>query len=72
MLTLEWLEKLGGVEEMGKINQQKATTLYTEIDRNPLFRGVVDTEDRSEMNVTFVLNDEAIKIDLISFGKRLI
>lgn len=58
MLTLEWLENLGGVSEMAKINQAKASTLYTEIDRNPLFRGVVDVEDRSEMNVTFVLTDD--------------
>ena len=58
MLTLEWLENLGGVSEMAKINQAKASTLYTEIDRNPLFRGVVDLEDRSEMNVTFVLTDD--------------
>ena len=61
MLTLEWLVELGGVKEMGKINAEKASTLYNEIDRNPLFRGVVATEDRSEMNVTFVLNDEAHK-----------
>jgi len=61
MLTLEWLVELGGVEEMGRINAEKASTLYKEIDRNPLFRGVVETEDRSEMNVTFVLNDEAHK-----------
>jgi phosphoserine aminotransferase len=58
MLTLEWLENLGGVSEMAKINQAKASTLYSEIDRNPLFRGVVDVEDRSEMNVTFVLTDD--------------
>lgn len=58
MLTLQWLESIGGVKEMAKINQQKATTLYAEIDRNPLFRGVVDTQDRSEMNVTFVLTDD--------------
>jgi phosphoserine aminotransferase len=61
MLTLEWLEKLGGVEEMAKINEKKASTLYTEIDRNPLFRGVVDTEDRSDMNVTFVLTNDSYK-----------
>lgn len=61
MLTLEWLVELGGVEEMGRINAEKASTLYNEIDRNPFFRGVVEIEDRSEMNVTFVLNDEANK-----------
>ncbi len=61
MLTLEWLVELGGVKEMGRINAEKASTLYNEIDRNPLFKGVVEKEDRSEMNVTFVLNNEAHK-----------
>jgi phosphoserine aminotransferase len=61
MLTLEWLQNLGGVERIAKLNDEKASTLYNEIDRNPLFRGPVDKEDRSEMNVTFVLTDDAYK-----------
>ena len=39
-------------------NNQKASLLYSEIDNNPLFRGPVAKEDRSNMNVTFLLNDE--------------
>jgi len=42
-----------------KINEAKANLLYTEIDRNPLFKGAAVKEDRSNMNVTFLLNDEA-------------
>lgn len=61
MLTLEWLDNLGGIEKMGQLNKAKAKAIYDEIDRNPLFKGVVELEDRSEMNVTFVLNDEAHK-----------
>lgn len=61
MLTLEWLKKLGGISAIEKINNQKAALLYTEIDRNPLFKGVVATEDRSHMNATFTLTDEALK-----------
>lgn len=61
MLTLEWLDKLGGVEKMGQMNREKATLLYDEIDRNPLFKGVTAIEDRSEMNVTFVLTDDSYK-----------
>jgi len=38
---------------------EKAETLYTEIDRNPLFKGNVATEDRSVMNATFNVVDEA-------------
>jgi phosphoserine aminotransferase len=59
MLTLEWLKKNGGVSWIEKINQQKADLLYNEIDRNGLFKGVTEKEDRSNMNATFVLNNEA-------------
>jgi phosphoserine aminotransferase len=41
-----------------KINNAKATLLYTEIDRNPLFKGTAAVEDRSTMNATFLLNNE--------------
>ena len=57
MLTLQWLKNLGGVTEMEKINQQKADLLYNEIDRNPLFVGTAAKEDRSNMNVCFLLMD---------------
>ena len=61
MLTLEWLKKNGGVEAIEKVNNAKADLLYSEIDRNPLFKGVAAVEDRSKMNVTFVLTDESKK-----------
>jgi phosphoserine aminotransferase len=54
MLTLNWLKAKGGVEAIEKENDAKASVLYEEIDRNPLFRGVAATEDRSHMNVCFV------------------
>jgi phosphoserine aminotransferase len=59
MLTLQWLKDLGGVEVIEKINQAKADLLYGEIDRNPLFEGTAAIEDRSNMNVTFLLTDES-------------
>jgi len=59
MLTLEWLKKNGGVEWIEKVNTAKAELLYNEIDRNPLFKGAAAVEDRSKMNVTFVLTDES-------------
>jgi len=59
MLTLEWLKNLGGISAIEKINNQKAQTLYDEIDRNPLFVGFANKEDRSKMNVTFNLADGA-------------
>ncbi len=59
MLTLEWMKSLGGVKEIEKRNEAKAKLLYDEVDRNPLFNGTTAKEDRSNMNPTFVLNDEA-------------
>ena len=54
MLTLQWLKAKGGVEVIEKENDAKAQALYEEIDRNPLFKAVAATEDRSHMNVCFV------------------
>lgn len=59
MLTLEWLKKNGGIEWIEEQNIAKAALLYNEIDTNPNFRGVAAIEDRSKMNVTFVLTDES-------------
>ena len=59
MLTMEWMKKEGGVEEMERRNNAKSGLLYSEIDRNPLFEGTTAVEDRSAMNPTFVLKDEA-------------
>ena len=58
LLTLQWLKNLGGIAAIEKINNAKAKLLYTEIDRNPLFKGAAAVEDRSNMNATFLLNDE--------------
>jgi phosphoserine aminotransferase len=60
LLTLQWLKNLGGIAAIEKINEQKAALLYSEIDRNPLFKGTAATEDRSIMNATFVLTDESL------------
>jgi len=61
MLTLKWLKEKGGVEYIEKINNQKAQELYKEIDRNTLFQGVVNEKDRSNMNVTFTLNNKDLE-----------
>jgi phosphoserine aminotransferase len=54
--TLKWVKALGGVEAMYKKNMEKAALLYNEIDRNPLFTGTAAKEDRSLMNICFVMN----------------
>jgi len=57
--TLVWLREKGGVKAMQKINQEKASMLYDEIERNKLFVPTVsDPEDRSLMNICFVMAPE--------------
>ena len=56
--TLRWIKKNGGVEEMDRRAKERAEMLYAEIDRNKLFRGTVEPESRSLMNICFVMNDE--------------
>lgn len=57
--TLRWIKKEGGVEEMQRRAKERADLLYGEIDRNKLFRATIaDPEDRSYMNICFVMNDE--------------
>jgi phosphoserine aminotransferase len=56
--TMRWLKAQGGVKAMDKLAHERAKIVYDEIDRNKLFRGTVATEDRSLMNLCFVMNDE--------------
>lgn len=58
MLTLRWLKKLGGLKAIQRKNKTKAALLYQEIDANPLFKGTVATEDRSLMNICFVMQEK--------------
>jgi phosphoserine aminotransferase len=58
MLTLRWLKALGGVGKMEAMNEEKASLLYGELDRNPLFNALVQEPDRSRMNVCFSLISE--------------
>lgn len=59
MLTMEWLKDNGGINWIEEVNRQKAELIYNEIDRNPLFKGTAEVEDRSTMNACFLLNDES-------------
>ena len=61
--TLRWIKANGGVESMDKLAKQRAEILYGEIDRNKLFRGTVKEEDRSVMNICFVMNDEYAELE---------
>lgn len=70
MQTLRWLKANGGIDAMYKKNQEKAGILYAEIDRNPLFTGTCAVEDRSLMNVCFVMSEEfkALEADFLKFA----
>lgn len=63
MLTLRWIKKSGGLKGMQRRNKAKAAVLYGEIDRNPLFRGTVMKEDRSLMNVCFVMEEKYASLE---------
>ena len=69
--TLKWLKGVGGVEAIQKVNQEKAALLYGEIDRNPMFRGTAAVEDRSLMNVCFVMAEgyEHLQDEFMAFAK---
>jgi phosphoserine aminotransferase len=60
MLNLQWLKDIGGIKFIEEVNNKKAALLYAEIDRNPLFEGIVAKEDRSTMNATFTLTDASL------------
>ncbi len=61
--NLRWIKKMGGVEAMDKRARERADMLYSEIDRNKLFRGTVAEEDRSVMNICFVMNPEYAELE---------
>ena len=69
--TLKWLKSIGGVDEIYRRNKEKAALLYDEIDRNPLFRGTVEKEDRSLMNICFVMAEgcEELAPEFMEFAK---
>ena len=70
--TLKWLKGIGGVEAIHAVNRRKADLLYAEIDRNPLFVGTAAKEDRSDMNVCFVMAPgyEDLQDEFLAFAKE--
>ena len=70
--TLRWMKAEGGLAVIHERNERKAAMLYAEIDRNPLFKGTTAKEDRSSMNICFVMNDgyEALSDEFFAFAKE--
>jgi phosphoserine aminotransferase len=60
-LVTKWLKSLGGLPAIARINQRKAATLYSEIDRTGFYRGTAQKESRSLMNITFRLPSEELE-----------
>jgi phosphoserine aminotransferase len=69
LLTLQWLKKNGGIPWIEDLNNRKAQLLYSEIDRNSMFHGTTEVEDRSNMNVCFLLNDAKYEPEFDKFWK---
>jgi phosphoserine aminotransferase len=70
LLTLRWIKAQGGVKEMERRATEKAELLYGEIDRNKLFVGTAAKEDRSRMNICFVMAPEykELEADFLKFA----
>ncbi len=70
--TLKWLKSIGGVPAIHEINMKKAKLLYDEIDRNSLFVGTAEKEDRSIMNICFVMakGHEDLEAEFLAFTKE--
>lgn len=70
MLTLRWLKNNGGIAEMEKLNIAKASLLYNTIDSLPIFKAVVAREDRSMMNVVFVIENASLEKEFLDICTR--
>ena len=70
MLTLRWLNNIGGIAEAEKRNNQKASLLYNTLDSIPFFKGTVAKEDRSKMNACFVVNDSEIEKEFLALCEK--
>jgi phosphoserine aminotransferase len=69
MLTLRWIKEQG-LAQIEKANEEKANLLYEAIDRNPLFKGTVAMEDRSRMNVNFIMENRELEPEFLKFAKE--
>ena len=70
MLTLQWLKKQGGVTAIETINNTKAELLYNTIDSLPVFTGPVAREDRSKMNVVFLMENTELEKEFLGLCKN--
>lgn len=70
LLNLRWLQAKGGVAQIEKENIAKSEALYAEIDRNPLFKGTCNVEDRSRMNVCFIMDNPELEKPFLKLAEE--
>ena len=70
LLTLQWLKQQGGIDAIEKINNQKAEMLYDAIDNSTLFKTTAVKEDRSKMNVCFVMKDPSLEKQFLDVAEQ--
>ncbi len=68
-LVLKWLKKNGGLSKMHEVNVQKAKVLYDRLDKNDFYRGTVEKDSRSLMNIPFRLKNESLEEKFIKEAK---
>ena len=68
--VFKYLKKIGGLEAMDKINQEKAKVMYDFLDSSKLFKGTVDKEVRSLMNIPFVTGDKDLDAKVVAYTKE--
>ena len=68
--VFKYLKKLGGLEAMHKMNQEKAKVLYDFLDSSKMFTGAVEKEVRSLMNVPFVTASKELDAEVVAATKK--
>jgi phosphoserine aminotransferase len=70
LLTLRWLKAKGGIEAIAPVNEAKASLLYNTLDAIPLYKPTVAVEDRSLMNIVWLLNDKVLESELLTLAEK--
>lgn len=64
--VLQWILEEGGISHFEELNTKKADLLYSELDKDDFYRGTVEKDSRSKMNVTFRLQNEDLEKNFLS------
>ena len=67
--VFKYLKSIGGLEAMDKLNIEKAKVMYDFLDNSKMFKGTVDKEFRSLMNIPFVTGDAELDAKVVAATK---